>query len=436
MESQNDLRRELSLVDATMINVGTIIGSAIFIVPSTIVLYVQSSGLAMLVWSAAGVISIFGALSVAELSASMPKAGGQYNYLRAAYGPVWGFLYSWAAFAVINTASIAAIAVAAASFFGYFLPLSLWEIKILAMVSIAGLTVINALGLKAGVWFQNLFTFLKMAALVVLVILSIFGGSIQNLDPVFYSVTGLWGPLGLAMIAALWAYDGWIEITYVAGEIKDPQRNLPLSIILSTLIVIVIYLLVNFAYIYVLSVSAVSYSSLVGSEAAVALIGPAGAAIITVAIMVSMIGANNGIIFTAARIPYALSKEHLFFKSMSEVHPKFNTPLNALLFQGLWACALTLTGTFDQLITYVVFASFLFYAMSCGAVFILRSTFPEMDRPYKTWGYPYTPVVFILFALWLVINTILEAPKDAAIGTLIILSGIPLYLYFRKKTRT
>lgn len=433
MESKNELPRELDLMDATMINIGTIIGSAIFLVPSTIVHLVPSSGLAVLVWAAAGIVSIFGALSMAELSSAMPKAGGQYHYLRAAYGPVWGFLYSWTAFTVINTASIAAIAVAAATFFGYFIVLDPAEIKYIAILIIVSLTAINAFGLKAGVWFQNIFTISKMAALAVLVLLSFTGGSADNLYPLYDTLSGKWGAFGLALIAALWAYDGWIEITYVAGEVKNPQRNLPLSIILSTLAVIGFYIAVNVAYLYVLSVPGVSQSALVGSDTAVKLIGPVGATAITAAIIVSMIGANNGIVFTSARIPYALAREKLFFQAMAGVHPKFKTPVTALIIQGLWACALTMSGTFDQLITYVVFTSFLFYALSCGAVFILRRTQPSMERPYKTWGYPFTPAIFIIFALWLTFNTIREAPGDAAIGTAIILSGIPFYLFWKSR---
>lgn len=424
----------MSLMDATMINIGTIIGSAIFLVPSTIVQHVPSSGWTVLVWAAAGVVSLFGALSIAELSAAMPKAGGQYHYLRAAYGPVWGFLYSWTAFTVINSASIAAISVAAATFFSFLIPLSSAEIQYLGIIITVVLTGINALGLKAGVWFQNVFTISKMAALIVLVVLGIGGGSVENLSPLFDSMSGRWGSVGLAMIAALWAYDGWIEITYVAGEVREPQRNLPLSIIGSTLIVMIFYIIVNLAYLYVLSVNGVAQSALVGSDTAVALIGPAGAAAITIAIIVSMIGANNGIVFTSARIPYALAKEKLFFEIMATVHPKYKTPMTALIVQGVWACVLTLSGTFDQLITYVIFTSFLFYALSCGAVFILRRTDPNMERPYKTWGYPFTPAIFIIFSLWLSFNTITESPRDAAIGSLILLTGIPFYLYWKKKS--
>jgi len=432
----SELRRELTLLDSTMINVGTMIASAIFIVPATIAMHAQGSALTIIVWVVGGIISLMGALAIAELGAAMPEAGGQFVYLREAYGPVWGFLYGWGAFMVINTASIAAIAVAFAQYFGFFFKLDPLDIKIVAIMSTVVLTFLNCFGLKLGAWTQNVFTFLKMAALFAIIALSFIlkGGSLDNFNPLFptQSFSSLMGPLGLAMVAALWAYDGWIEITYVGSEVKNPQRNLPLSIIFSTLIVIVLYVLMSLACVYVLSAGAMAKSELVASDVAKTIMGPMGAALVTVAILISTLGSNNGIIFTAARIPYAMAKAGLFFKSMANVNEKYRVPLTALIVQGVLACILTASGTYDQLYTYVVFASWLFYAMSCGAVIILRRKAPQMARPYKTWGYPVVPVIFILFALWLMINTIIEAPRDAAIGVGIILLGLPIYFYWKK----
>jgi APA family basic amino acid/polyamine antiporter len=458
-DNSPELRRELTLLDSTMINVGTMIASAIFIVPATIAMHVQGSALTVVVWILGGFVSLLGALSIAELGAAMPEAGGQFVYLREAYGPVWGFLYGWAAFMVINTASIAAIAVAFAQYLGFFFPLDPLGVKVVALFSAVGipgddllkipelgvkivaiistvvLTTLNCFGLKLGAWTQNIFTFLKMGALFALVALSFTlpGGSVANFHPLLPSqfLSSLIGPFGLAMVAALWAYDGWIEITYVAGEVKNPQRNLPLSIIYSTLIVIALYVIMSLGCVYVLSVAKMSQSQLVASDVAAAIMGPVGVALVTIAILISTLGSNNGIVFTSARIPYAMAKEGLFFKSMAEVNARFRTPLVALIIQGGWACTLTLSGTYDQLYTYVVFASWLFYAMSCGAVIILRRKAPQMARPYKTWGYPVVPVVFILFAVWLMANTIIEAPRDAAIGAGIIALGLPLYYYWR-----
>lgn len=421
-----------------MINVGTMIASAIFIVPATIAMHVPGSALTVIVWIVGGVVSLMGALAIAELGAAMPEAGGQFVYLREAYGPVWGFLYGWGAFMVINTASIAAIAVAFAQYLGYFMPLNAHEIKIVAMLSTILLTTINCFGLKLGAWTQNVFTFLKMGALAGIMVVSFVlpGGAVENFTPLFpaQSFSSLIGPLGLAMVAALWAYDGWIEITYVGSEVKNPQRNLPLSIIFSTLIVMALYVLISIACVYVLSVGTMAQAKLVAAEAATKMIGPRGAALVTIAILLSTLGSNHGIVFTAARIPYAMANAGLFFKSMGKVNEKYHVPMTALMVQGVWACLLTLSGTYDQLFTYVVFVSWLFYAMSCGAVIILRRQAPQMPRPYKTWGYPVVPIVFILFAIWLMINTIIEAPRDAAIGVGIMLLGLPIYFYWKKKS--
>ncbi len=420
-----------------MINVGTMIASAIFIVPATIALHAQGSALTVIVWIVGGMVSLMGALAIAELGAAMPEAGGQFIYLREAYGPVWGFLYGWGAFMVINTASIAAIAVAFAQYLGYFFPFNDTEIKIAAMLSTVLLTALNCFGLKLGAWTQNVFTFLKMLALAGIVVVSFVlkGGAAENFTPLFpaQSFSGLLGPLGLAMVAALWAYDGWIEITYVGSEVKNPQRNLPLAIIFSTLIVMALYVLISIACVYVLSVGTMAQAKLVAAEAATKMIGPQGAALVTIAILISTLGSNNGIVFTAARIPYAMAKEKLFFQSMGKVHEKYRVPIVALIVQGVWACILTATGSYDQLYTYVVFVSWLFYAMSCGAVLILRRKAPNLPRPYKTWGYPVVPIIFILFAIWLMLNTIVEAPRDAAIGAGIMLSGLPIYFYWKAK---
>jgi APA family basic amino acid/polyamine antiporter len=469
--SSPELRRELTLLDSTMINVGTMIASAIFIVPATIAMHVQGSALTVVVWILGGFVSLLGALSIAELGAAMPEAGGQFVYLREAYGPVWGFLYGWAAFMVINTASIAAIAVAFAQYLGYFFPLDPLGVKVVAFFSAVGipaddllkiselgvkvvaiastvvLTTLNCFGLKLGAWTQNIFTFLKMGALFALVALgfTLPGGSLANFDPLLpgQSFSSLIGPFGLAMVAALWAYDGWIEITYVASEVKNPQRNMPLSIIYSILIVIALYVLMSLACVHVLSVGKMAQAVeaaeqtgepyLVASDVATTIMGSAGAALVTVAILISTLGSNHGIVFTAARIPYAMAKEKLFFNAMAEVNAKFRTPVVALIVQGVWTCILTLSGRYNQLYTYVVFASWLFYAMSCGAVIILRRKAPRMARPYKTWGYPVVPVVFILFAVWLMANTIMEAPRDAAIGAGIVALGLPLYFYWQRK---
>ena len=431
-----DLKRELGLFDAIMINAGTMIASAIFIVPATVAAAVHGTALMTLVWVIGGIVSLLGALSIAELAAAYPEAGGQYAYLREAYGTVWAFLYGWANFAVINTASIAAIAVGFARYIGFFTPLSETAIRSVAIASIIGLTLLNCRGVRLGATTQNVLTTLKIAALLALIATSfvLSGGASSHLQPLWPSGTmRQWiGPFGVAMVGVLWAYDGWIETTYVGSEIMDPGRNLPRSIILSTLIVIALYVLVSVAYVYVLSPASVAGSALVASDAAKVTMGGIGATFVVVAILISTLGANNGIILTAARIPYAMARGGMFFRSQGIVHPRYATPAVALLTQGVIASALTAFGTYDQLFTYVVFAQFVFYALSAGAVIRLRRTAPQLARPYRTWGYPVTPIVFIAFAIWLVYNTIVETPRDSAIGAGLILLGLPGYYYWRR----
>ncbi|HWP81190.1 MAG TPA: amino acid permease [Bacteroidota bacterium] len=439
-DTSNGLRRELNLLDSTMINVGSIIASAIFIVPASIAGHLPSTSMILLVWVLGGVVSLFGALSIAELGALMPRAGGQFVFLREIYSPLWGFLYGWSAFVVIISGSISAIAVAFATYLAFFIPLDDTAIKTIAIASILLLTVINCFGVKLGAWIQNGFTFSKIAALGLLILFSFMlsGGSLTNFQPLLPadSLTSMLGPFGISMIAVLWAYDGWIEITFVAGEVKNPDHNVHRSLILSTIIIIVLYLLINVAYVYVLSIEQLSQSTLVASDAATVIMGPAGASFVTLAVILSTFGANNGYVFTGARIYYAMAKEGVFFESLATVHPKYKTPIPSLLAQGGWACFLVLTGTYEQLFTYVIFASWVFYAMSCFGVFLLRKRWPNVHRPYKTWGYPYTPGLFIAFSFYLIANAIVENPRDSIIGAMMMVSGIPAYFYWRRKIKT
>ncbi len=436
MSDQPRLKRVLSLMDATMINAGGIIGSGIFMVPATVALYTASSSLFFMVWILGGVVSLFGALSVAELGAAMPKAGGQYVFLNEAYGPVWGYLYGWAAVVVINTASMAAVGVAFAEYLKFFYTISDLAVKEIAIFSIILLTIINIVDVKSGARFQNVFTFAKLGAILGVILLGLFleGGSTQNFSPLFTdrSPLSLIGPLGLAMVAVLWTFDGWIFVTYVAGEVKNPGRNIPLSLIFCMVIVVSVYLALNIVLVYVLGFDQMIGSELVMADAASKFIGGKGAAIVTIIILISLIGANNGFILTSARINYAMARDNRFFKQAAIIHPKFQSPANALIIQCIWACILTFSGTFNQLITYIIFASWIFYGMSAGAVIILRKKKPDMERPYQIPFYPWIPIIFILFAIFLTVNTILEAPRDAAIGSGLILAGLPLYYYWKK----
>ncbi|HSD31359.1 MAG TPA: amino acid permease [Gemmatimonadales bacterium] len=431
------LKRQLSLLDATMINVGTIIASAIFLVPKDIAGQLPVSSLAVGVWIVGGLVSLLGALCIAELAAAYPEAGGQFAYLREAYGPVWGYLYGWGSSLIINPASVAAISVGFARYLAEFVPLDGTGIKLVAVGSTVALTVLNCLGVRLGAMTQNVLTFIKVAIVAALIVaaFALPGGSVSNLTPV-WPQGGLGqfvGPFGVAMVAVLWAYDGWIESTYVGSEITNPGRNLPRSIVLSTVVAITLYTLVMISFTYVLSASRMAASDRVAADAARVVLGAGGATLVAVAILVSTLGANNGIVLTAARIPYAMARGGLFFRWAGRVNPRFDTPVAALLAQGVVAIVLTASGTYEQLYTYVVFASWLFYAMSCAAVIWLRRKAPQVARPYRAWGYPVTPLVFVAFACYVMVSTIVQSPRDSAVGVLLIAAGLPLYFYFHKR---
>jgi len=430
-----ELRRTLGLLDATTINLGTIIATGIFIVPATIAQALPATGPIVLVWIVGAAVSLLGALCLAELGAAYPAAGGLFVYLREAWGPAWGYLYGWTTAIVINPAAIAAIAVGFATYAGFFLPLSPWGIKAVAVASIATLTALNCVGIRAGVVTQNVLTILKAALLVglVAVAFALPGGGLGNLRPLWiHGGPGMAG-FALATVAVLWTFDGWIEITYVGGEVRDPGRVVPRSIILATLLAAALYLVVTLAFLYVLSPAGTAASALPASDAARATLGPLGAGLVAAAIMISAFGANNGIILTSARIPFAMAREGRFFRSVGTLHPRRGTPVISLVQQGVVASALTLTGTYDQLITYVVFASWIFYAMGALAVMRLRRSAPGLDRPYRTWGYPVTPVVFTLFAIALVTATVVETPREALVGMVLILAGLVPYRFWSRR---
>ena len=434
MHSSDGLRRELGLLDATMINAGTTIASAIFIVPSTVALAFHATMPILLLWVVGGLVSLFGALCVAELGAAMPEAGGQYVYLGRAFHPLFGFLYGWTAFLIINTASVATIAHGFASYLARLVPLSPESLPAVASASIVVLTLLNLRGIRTGAVTQNIFTLTKIGALAAIPLLALVlpGGSARNLEPM-WPVSGI--PVlavGPALVAILWAYDGWIESSYVGSEIKDPGRILPRSILYSILIVTGVYVAANGAYLYLLGPAKMGSAGLVGAEAMQVVMGQWGERFIAAAIVVATLGANNGIIFTAPRIPYAMANEGMFFQWATRLHPTTRSPNALLLVQMVVAVIYAMSGTYDKLLTYVVFASFLFYALSALAVIVLRKREPDLPRPYRTWGYPVTPVLFILFAVYLVGDSFRNTPEESAIGVGIVLLGVPAYYYWRK----
>jgi basic amino acid/polyamine antiporter, APA family len=435
--SADGLKPQLGLLDATMINVGTMVGASIFIVPSAIAGFFSGTLPSIVVWIAGGLVSLFGALCVAELGAMMPRAGGQYVYLERIYGPVWGFLYGWGSAVIINPASLAFIAVGFATYLGFFIPLTAVGTKLVAVGSLALLTTINCFGLKVGAVTQNVLTVIKIGAVVafVLACLLLPGGSTANWSPAWPTepAGALIAPFGLAMILALGAYDGWIEITYVGSELRDPGRDMARSIVWSTALVMLLYVGVGIAAIYVLGLAGAAGSSLVAADAMQVVLGPAGAAFITIAILISTTGANNGIVFTAARIPYAMALEGRFFAWAARLDPVHRSPNRVMVVQGIWASLLALSGTYNQLLTYVVFIGFLFYALSALGVIVLRRREPGAARPYRTWGYPITPLVFVAFSLYLILNTIINAPRDSLIGGGLLIAGLPVYWWCRKR---
>jgi APA family basic amino acid/polyamine antiporter len=431
------LRRELSLLDALMINVGIMIASAIFLVPASIAQQVETPWLMLAVWVVAGGLSLCGALAFAELGAMMPSAGGEFVYLTEAYHPFWGYLYGWTVFAVIWTASIAAIAVALATYLGYFVPLSAGMVKAVAIGVILCLSLLNGYGLRLGATTQNVSTLLKLALMAVIILLcfALGGEGASDFDRWWPEARGqsLASRLGAAMVAALWAYDGWISITTVGGEVKQPEKFLPRSITLSVVVVIAVYVLANAAYSLVLPMVTMARSERVAADAISSVIGPWGGGLVSLAIIISCFAAVNGMILTGARVYYAMAEEGLFFRRVASVHPVYKTPVAALRLQGVWASLLTLTGTYDQLFTYVVVDSWLFYALGGAAVLVLRRRQPERARPYRTWGYPYLPVMFVVLSSALLLSTLWFNPRDSLIGIGIALLGVPGYLVWSRQ---
>jgi APA family basic amino acid/polyamine antiporter len=482
-----ELVKGLGLFDSTMIVVGSMIGSGIFIVSADIAHQVQSPGLLLIVWLASGLITLIGALSFGELAAAMPHAGGQYVYLRESCGPVFGFLYGWSMLLVIETATIAAVAIAFAKFsgvlapwfsatiwiqkIGTFGPWNLWfgqlgpynvglnRQNLLAILSIVLLTWINTRGLRMGKIVQNIFTVAKTISLAGLVLLGIVFSTVAARTANF---TGFWRNagwstlhpyppdhstwmiatitlVGVSMVGSLFAMDAWNSVTFTAAEVKNPGRNLPVSLALGTAIVVALYTLANVAYLRVLPLSgdpngitAISRGIEFAAEGRVAtavtqvIFGPAGAALMAIAILVSTFGCNNGLILAGARIYYAMAKDGLFFRSVGTVN-RHHVPAVALMVQCVWACLLCLSGTYGQLLDFLIFAQLLFYILTLGGLFILRARRPDLHRPYRAFGYPILPALYIVMAGFLEIQLLRYKPQYTWPGLIIVLLGLPVY---------
>jgi basic amino acid/polyamine antiporter, APA family len=469
-------QRRLGLFDATMLVAGSMVGSGIFVVSASIAREVGSSGWLMVIWLISGVMTIIGALSYAELAAMLPHAGGQYVFLREAYGSLWAFLYGWTAFLVIQTGFIAAVAVIFASYLGVLVPAlriaePLWEgapvvrAQLVAVALIVGLTALNSLGVEMGRWVQNLFTVSKMLALALLIVVgltlaaspeairrneeNLWAGifqtktfiAVENMVP----FTGLAVVLVLsgAMVGALFSSDAWNNITYVAGEVKNPRRTLPLGLLLGTGLVVVLYLLANLGYLAALPLHGHENASTAFARgidhaeenrvatAVLEQVSPGlGVSLMAVAIMVSTLGCNNGLILMGPRLYHAMAQDGLFFRSVGRLN-RAGVPAAGLALQALWSILLVFSGSYNQLLDYIIFAALLFYILTVLGVFVLRRTRPDLERPYRAFGYPVVPILYIVLCAVIALSLLVVKPLYTWPGFLIVLTGVPVYFVWR-----
>lgn len=447
----SELSRELGISHAAALVVGTIIGSGIFLVPTEMMQAVGSAKLVYLAWIVGGLLSFFGALTYAELGAMKPQAGGEYVYVRDAYGPLGGFLYAWSWFIVAKPASVATIVTGLVRILGTFPMFSFftahvfsWPFgvtwgQLVAIAAAALISLLNYLGVKKAGEFQLIFTLLKVAIIVGIVAVCFSGGTSSgghwaNFATDFVGAKGGIAGFMAALVAALWAYDGWNDLNMVAGEIKQPERNIPVALIVGVAIVGVLYMLVNAGVQYVMPASAIAASPRPASDAVALVLGRMGAGIVSAGMAVSMLVTLNGTIMSGARIPYAVARDGYFFHALAEVNPRFHTPSTAILVQLLLSVALLLLGaSFGQLFSLAIFAEWLFYAIAGSTVFVFRIREPEMRRPYRMWGYPVLPAIFVAVAAALLVYTFWNQLPNSAYGLLVILAGVPLYLYFARR---
>ena len=432
------LERTLGLRDLILLIIGTVIGSGMFIVPGAVLRQVQGGvALAMLVWLAGGILSLLGALTYGELAAMNPKAGGIYIYIRDCFSPLPAFLYGWTLFLVISSGSIATLAVAFSAYLGEIVPLTSALNKLIAVGMIAVVTAVNVLGTRESSNLQNWTTAIKVAAILIMstVLLWLGRGFSEtgvNLWPAGAGAS-LASGFGLAMIGVLWAYEGWQYVTFSAGETLNPQRNFPRALLIGSAALIGIYLLANVAYLAALGPIKAAQTDSIAATAVTAVVSPWASKLVALAILISIFSAANGIALTAPRVYYAMARDGLFFHRLAEVHPRFHTPAFAVLAGSAWAAILAATGTFEQLLTYVVFTGWLFYALGAATIFIYRRRRAEVASPYRVPGYPWTPLLFILAAAAIVINTMATQPLRAAVGLGVVLLGAPAYLIWRPR---
>jgi APA family basic amino acid/polyamine antiporter len=463
IQGNTGLVRGLTLIGAIAVVIGTVIGTGVFLKARVMTCNVGSPGLVLAVWVVAGLLSLAGALTYAELVAMMPEAGGEYVFIRNAYGATAGFIHGWTQFMISFTGSAAAKAVGFAVFLNVLtrgaLEVTFWKwnffghelvfgrMQIVALVMIALVTLINCAAVSVSGKIAAFLTAVKVVLLLAVGFSAFFlakgsmghfgmtvsGGACEGVSATARG--GLFG-FGAAMLGALWAYDGWVNLTTVAGEVKNPQRNLPLALIGGMISIAVLYTFVNAAYFYVLpptEIANVSLESSVATEVAKQFLGPLAVSVMTVGLLVSTLGSLYNGILAGARIPYAMARDRLFFESLGKASQKTHVPVNALIVQGIWVCILALSGSFDKLTDYAMFASWIFYGLGTASVFIFRKRMPDAPRAYRTWGYPVIPVLFILVTIYLIVSTIWTSPLQALSGLGLIALGLPLYAYWSRK---
>ncbi|MDQ3804205.1 MAG: amino acid permease [Acidobacteriota bacterium] len=465
LPSNITLVRGLTLVAAISIIIANVVGTGVFLKARVMTCNVGTPGMVVTVWVVAGLLSLAGALTYAELAAMMPRAGGEYVFVREAYGAGASFLYGWMQIFIAKTGSQASVAVALAIFlndlsggalnttfftadlFGFEVPFG--TLQVVALSAIVTLTVVNCAAVVVSGWIATALTCVKVA-LVLGVGLGAFlladgswgnyalanaGGACEGVDAA--ARLGVAG-FGAAMLGALWGYDGWNNLTLVAGEIKNPQRNIPLALIGGTAVIILLYVFVNLAYFYVLdptSVANVSAKSSVAREVVISFLGPAAVSLMAAGLLASSVGTLHTSILTGARVPYAMARDGLFFENLARLSPKTRVPVGALVVQGVWACILALSGSFDTLTDYVIFGSWIFYGLVTASIFLFRRRQPLAERPYRAWGYPFVPALFLLVTGFLLVNTLLTTPTQAVVGLVLIALGLPVYyIFFRRRT--
>jgi APA family basic amino acid/polyamine antiporter len=455
-ENQPTLVRGLSLLDSVLLLVSGIIGSSIFLTAKDIAGPLPNPLLFLLVWVLGAVISLFGCVAFAELGSMFPESGGQYVYLREAFGDLVAFLYGWMLFSVANGGSIAALCVASAAYMGQIVPVISQEHVMFSMLGITFtrahavgviliiiLTVVNIMGLRWGARLQNVSTWTKFGAMSAFVIL---GFAIGKGDWSHFSSHGasltmgmsagqLVSAMGVGLIAVFWAYDGWVYITWVAGEVKEPRKNVPLAMVFGILVIAVIYVTMNMTYVYAMPLTEIAKHETIAHAAAAALFSPQAAFWLSAVIALSCFSAAATCTLSGARVCLAMAQDGVFFKSMARIHPKWRTPAFGLIGQGIWAALLTLSGRYDQLYTYVIFGMVLSYTLTVIGLFILRWKRPDVPRPYRCTGYPWLPGIYVLIGMAWTLNTIITRPKEALAGAAIVLVGVPGYLYWKRSSR-